>query len=167
MIPINPDTDVAATGLQSGLGMGTEVLTLAGTLPIEHLTPGDRIITRDCGMAVLQELRVHTAPGMAYSIRPDVLGRGRPETPVTMLANQRILLRDWRAVALFGYKEALVPVSRLADGHYISPQDTTELRFFEMIFTEPHILYAGGLELAANGQDARREGMLADLQARD
>ncbi|WP_306045191.1 Hint domain-containing protein [Nioella sp. MMSF_3534] len=40
---------VADDGLTAALPPGTEILTLAGALPVEALYPGDRIITRDAG----------------------------------------------------------------------------------------------------------------------
>ena len=45
--------DAAPAALRGGLPLGTIVLTLDGALPVEFLTPGDRIVTR-AGMRVLR-----------------------------------------------------------------------------------------------------------------
>ena len=44
--------------VNSGLLRGTTVMTLDGELPVEHLTRGYRIITRETGMAVLRGVDV-------------------------------------------------------------------------------------------------------------
>ncbi|MEC9104151.1 MAG: Hint domain-containing protein, partial [Pseudomonadota bacterium] len=41
----------------AGIAAGTKVMTLDGEMPVEFLTAGDRVITRDTGMAVLKNVR--------------------------------------------------------------------------------------------------------------
>ncbi|HHS94811.1 MAG TPA: hypothetical protein ENK63_05690, partial [Rhodobacterales bacterium] len=38
---------------RAGFGAGTPILTTEGALPVEYLSPGDRIITRDRGAVPL------------------------------------------------------------------------------------------------------------------
>ena len=132
-----------------GIAPGTIVLTLDGALPVEHLMPGDRIITRNSGSAALSALRRHSAPRPACLIRPNVLGFGRPEGAVITSADQKILLRDWRARALWGADQVLVPVSKLVDGEFITDAGLSETPLFELLFESPQVIYAGGLELGA------------------
>lgn len=133
----------------NALAAGTEILTLDGTLPIEFLNPGDRVITRDSGTAVLRHMRGFTTFVPAVSIRPGSLGHMRPDRVLHLPATQEILLRDWRAETLFGARQALVPVSRLVDGNFIRALGLQRMTLIELSFDAPHILYADGLELAA------------------
>ncbi|MEH6834508.1 MULTISPECIES: Hint domain-containing protein [Falsihalocynthiibacter] len=134
--------------LPSGFATGSIVLTLKGEMLVEHLRAGDRIITRDIGMAQLKAVTT-TRSDSAYRIRASVLGHDRPASELLVAEGQRILLRDWRAKAMFGEAEALVPVSRLADGHFIARETATETVFFVLEFETPHILYVDGLEVAS------------------
>ncbi len=141
--------DTMAKAEVGGIARGTIVLTLDGALPVEHLMPGDRIITRNSGSATLSALRCHSAPRPTCLIRPNVLGFGRPEGAVITSADQKILLRDWRARALWGADQVLVPVSKLVDGEFITDAGLSETPLFELLFESPQVIYAGGLELGA------------------
>lgn len=133
----------------NALALGTLVLTLDGALPVEFLTPGDRVITRDSGTARLRALHARKLRLSAVTIAPGTLGHMRPDHEVTLPAMQEILLRDWRASALFGAQQALVPLARLVDGRFIRNAGECELHLCELVFDTPHILYADGLELAS------------------
>jgi len=105
----------------SGLGPGTEVLTTDGVLPVEFLTPGDRIITRDRGAVPLARLIVRNLPRhRMLRLRPselDPTDRGRD----ALISDEtRIVVRGWRARAMFGRAAALVPAHRLVDGVYLA-----------------------------------------------
>jgi hypothetical protein len=78
----------------------------------------------------------------------------RPDQEVLLPASQEILLRDWRAKALFGAAQALVPVSRLVDGSFVCALGEIEMGLHELVFDRPHILYVDGLELASARQDS-------------
>ncbi|MBV2361374.1 Hint domain-containing protein [Thalassococcus sp. CAU 1522] len=139
------DSDTALNALVAG----TVVLTLDGALPVEYLNPGDRVITRDSGMAVLRAVRRMRLRVPAVSIGADTLGNARPDADVVLPANQEVLVRDWRAQALFGAERALVPAARLVDGEYIRHLGPVDLDLVALVFDAPHILYADGLEVAA------------------
>jgi hypothetical protein len=128
---------------------GTSVLTLDGALPVEFLNPGDRVITRDSGVAVLRAVRRRARALEAVRIRAGSLGNARPDRDITLAAAQEILVRDWRAATLFGASQALVPVARLVDGAFIRALGVIAVETVELVFDAPHILYADGLELAS------------------
>ncbi|WP_235905811.1 Hint domain-containing protein [Pseudooceanicola pacificus] len=140
--------DVKGAKIQ-GIAAGTKVLTLDGELPVEFLNAGDRVITRDSGMAVLRDIRVRTVKVAAVAIAASSLGHDRPEADMVLPAGQQVLVRDWRAQALFGQQQAMVPVSRLADGQFVRHIGEVEMRVFELRFDRDHVIYAGGMELAA------------------
>jgi len=127
---------------------GTTVFALDGSLPAEALFPGDRIITRDGGARTLRAVLCHRLPEGAplIQITRDALG-GKPDQTLLLPPDQPILIRDWRARALFGARTALVPVRRLVDGQMIRAVRSTGLSLLALQFDRPHVIYAGGLEL--------------------
>ena len=137
------------TAHTAGIALGTIILTLDGEIPVEHLSAGDRIITRDSGMAVLKAIHTQEITTRPYRISADRLGPGRPDVDTLVTADQPILVRGLLAKALFTTDNAMVPVSRLADGEYIAKCEEQTLRVYELEFDTPHVIYANGLELAS------------------
>ena len=134
--------------LDHSLALGTMVLTLDGILPVEFLSPGDRIITRD-GATRLASIEVSVVQNArVIRIAAGTLGIDRPEGDVIVLPDQPILIRDWRAKAMYGTTSAMVPAARLADGAYIRAEVVDEMRFYTLRLTKEAVIYAGGLELA-------------------
>ena len=141
-------TDIQ-TKLGNALLTGTSVLACDGDMPVEHLCPGDRVITRDTGVAILRNVQSLSARGSCVRIKAGSLGNTRPDRDVLLLASQQVLIRDWRARALFGKSQALVPASRLIDGAFVTDAGMRDVRLVQLIFETPHILYGDGLELAS------------------
>lgn len=135
------------TGTAAGLVAGTVVLTLAGEIPVEHLTPGDRIITRGTGLATLRGLRSDEIDTALVRIRAGSLGHTRPERDTRIGAATPVLIRDWRAPALYGQPSAMVPAGRLADGEFVAREEVARVRLYTLDFDRPHVIYADGLEI--------------------
>lgn len=133
----------------TGFSAGTLILTLDGELPVEHLCAGDRIVTRS-GARMLKRIASTKVEG-GFTVAPHTLGHGRPEAKITMGPKQKLLLRDWRAKALYGKDQAEVPVGRLADGDYISPAKGS-VRLFQLEFARDEVIFAGGIEATVHGQ---------------
>jgi len=133
---------------QSGLPMGTTIYTLQGALAVEALYPGDRVITRDAGAQVLLDIRRHKVPADTPMVRVtgDALG-GKPTQDTVLPGTQRVLIRDWRAQALYGTPTARVPLSRLVDGEYLRWTTDGPDAVLSLHFAHAHIIYANGLEL--------------------
>ena len=138
----------ADDGATYGIVEGTSVLTLRGTVPVEMLEPGDRIVTR-AGALRLERvaLRRETCPRLVR-VAASALAPERPEADIVLASDQPILVRDWRAGALAGQPQALMPAGRLADGEYIRPEPADEARIYTLHFAVPAVIYAHGLELA-------------------
>ncbi len=143
--PRGPSTSVFAN---SGLPMGTTVYTLAGALAVEALYPGDRVITRDAGAQTLLDIRRHIVPPEMRMVKVtgNALG-GKPTQDTVLPGEQRVLIRDWRAQALYGTPTARVPLSRLVDGEYLRWTDDRPEAVISLHFAHPYIIYANGLEL--------------------
>lgn len=141
------DWQVSALADLQAMLAGTPVLTLDGELPVDHLQPGDRVLTR-AGMRRLREVEVRLVRNARLvAIAHETLGVDRPTHDLVVAAGQMVLVRDWRAQALAGVPAALFPAARLADGDYIRCLTLPEARLYTLVFEEEAIVYAGGLEL--------------------
>jgi len=144
----------AATEMDSGLSQtlrglaaSTVVLTADGALPVEHLGAGDRIITRS-GLRLVRRVSVQAMRRAAMvRIGVDTLGVGRPDASVLVAPGQGILIRDWRAMALFGMALAMIPAMRLVDGELIRTEAASDVRLYGLHFDRDEVIYAGGLEI--------------------
>lgn len=132
-----------------GLAPTTVVMTAEGELPAAVLEPGDRIVTRR-GMARLQGVIHRDWPcGLTpVLVLPGALG-GKPHRACLLPPAQRILLRDWRARALWGRAAAAPRVSRLIDGTFIRWTEEAPAGLVQLFLGRPEILYADGLELSS------------------
>lgn len=133
--------------LVNGLMPGTVVLTQDGALPVETLAPGDRIITRNTGLVTLKAIDHDFEICETVRIRAGSLGHDRPDTDTILPSRQKILIRDWRAKALYYADQALVEARRLIDGEYIRLQPRAQHMVFRLSFDAPQVIYADGLEL--------------------
>ena len=139
---------VQQTAPLHGIVAGTMVLTLEGELPVQFLAPGDRVVTRS-GAKVLKDIGVTLLQdALMVRISASALGHDRPDADLFVAPAQPILVRDWRARALYGQDAAMVEAQRLADGDYIRKEVVAEVRLFTLRFEREEVLYAGGLELA-------------------
>lgn len=133
----------------AGIAAGTIVLTLDGEIPVEHLNAGDRVITRDTGIATLVAVHMREITFTPYKISADRLGDGRPVADTYVASEQHILVRGLLAQALYKTDSAMVPVAKLADGEYIAKCEGQTLRIYELEFDTAHVIYANGLEIAS------------------
>lgn len=141
---------VAALEDASGLVAGTILLTADGEMPVEFITAGDRIITRDAGLVRLAGVALIRDRRHAIHFAAGSLGDTRPETDLILPAAQRVLIRDWRARALFGTAQAIVRAGALVDGEFIRHLGPRDMSLCMLRFNRPHIVYAGGLEVAVD-----------------
>ena len=139
-----------------GLNADSIILTLDGEKPVSDLCVGDRVITRDSGMARITSVSSRKVTSRAIRILAGSLGHTRPDRDVILPAGQPILIRDWRAGALFNASQAMVPVSQLIDGEFITEMGEQEMTLYALSFARPHVLYVDGLEVASGGQAAKR-----------
>ncbi|MEX0303349.1 MAG: Hint domain-containing protein [Leisingera sp.] len=131
---------------------GTIVLTREGERAAEEIKAGDSLITRTQGMAQVDTVRTRRAMLQAVCISAGSLGDTRADGDLTVPWDQRILVRDWRAKAMFGQPQAVVPAYELVDGEFIRDMGLQMMDLTILEFSRPHVIYAGGLELAAAAQ---------------
>ncbi|MFN7224357.1 MAG: Hint domain-containing protein [Paracoccaceae bacterium] len=130
-----------------GIVAGTVVLTLMGAMPVEFVSPGDRIITRAGARTVTSVEIAVVKDARMIRISEGVLGKDRPEADTIVTPSQPIVIRDWRAKALAGIDQAVMAAERLADGEYIRAEVMAEARIVTLRFADAQTIYAAGLEL--------------------
>ncbi len=137
-----------------GFLIGTHIRTLDGSLPVEFLGPGDRIVTRN-GTARLVSVSASRRRAMPLiRITASSLGYDRPEADLLLAPGQRVVIRDWRARVLYGTEIATVPAARLADGEFVLAESRADARLFTLRFQTDEVIYAEGLELACLATEA-------------
>lgn len=137
-----------AVHVDEGFCAGTTILTLDGELPVDHLQPGDRVITRDSGVATLRGIVSQVRKVAPVRIKAGSLGHTRPDRDMILPPATRLHIRDWRAEALFGTPTAMIAAERLIDGEFIATGDVQSMTVHRLTFDAPHIVYADGLEVA-------------------
>jgi len=115
---------------------------------VQDIRSGDHVITRSAGLVRINAVSRHRVLQQAISIAAGSLGDTRPDSDVVLPADQHVLIRDWRAQALFGRDQALVPASALVDGEFICDLGMQVLDLYWLQLDHAHVIYAGGLEVA-------------------
>ena len=133
--------------VDTGLLRGSHLLTLDGEMPVEFLSVGDRIVTRDTGISRVLHIQRTTRPVQCIALAAGSLGHGRPDRDARLAGDQMVLIRDWRARALFRSDRALVAARTLVDGEFVTDLGEVETTIYQVFCDSPHILYADGLEL--------------------
>jgi hypothetical protein len=142
--------------LDTGLVQGTTLLTLDGEIPVEFLSVGDKLITRDTGISKVLHIQRSTRKVRTIALAAGSLGHTRPERDALLAGDQMVLIRDWRARAMFNSERALVAARSLVDGEFIRDLGEQDQTLIQIFCDAPHILYADGLELStADGAKAR------------
>ena len=131
----------------TGLLHGAMLLTLDGEMPVEFLSVGDKIITRDTGVSKVMHIQRSTRRVNVVALAAGSLGHTRPERDAHLAGDQMILIRDWRARALFNSERVLVAARALVDGEFVTDLGLIETTLYQIFCNSPHILYADGLEL--------------------
>ncbi len=130
-----------------GLMHGATVLTLNGEIAVQDLCAGDKLITRDSGTALIRAIQRQIVYRRTVRVTAGALSPARPEHDVMLLADQTVLLRDWRARAMYRKPQALAAAGALVDGRHIVDAGLQKLTVFQIYCDAPHIIYAQGLEL--------------------
>lgn len=134
---------------------GTLIDTPHGSVAVEALLPGDRVLTRDHGPQRLVWVGAVTLSAQALAARPelapvriakDAFGAGRPVRDLTVSPQHRILLEDARAELLFDAPEVLVPAIALVNDTTIQRAPRTQpVTYIHLLFATHQIVTSDGL----------------------
>lgn len=127
---------------------GTLVQTDAGPTPIEALTPGICVLTRDHGMQPLRWIgmseRHATGADAPIMISAGALG---DHQEIALSPCHRVLISSEQAELLFGVPQVLVKAKHLVNGRDIQRRaDGRPVTYVHLLFDRHEIIYANGLE---------------------
>ena len=142
------DSQTRAYPLHAGIVAGSIIFTAEGEIPVEYLSPGDKVVTRDSGMVTLLDTFIHRISAQAVAIKAGSLGHTRPDHNVIIPAEHNILLRDWRAQSMFGKAQTIVQAGDLIDGEFITDLGARDLHLVHLTFDRQHVIYADCLEIS-------------------
>lgn len=143
----NAATIERTAAVTEGLVAGTTVMTLAGEMPVEYLSVGDRIITRSGARTLVTVRSTVLTTAQLVCISASALGIEQPEEDMHVAPDQGIHIRDWRAKALKGVAQAVIPAKELADGEYIRFETAVGACLFTLEFDNAEVIYANGVEV--------------------
>lgn len=139
---------IAADPAVSGILEGTMIMTLKGAIPVQFLRAGDRVITRSGAVTLREITQRRIGSGQVVRVRAGALGHDRPETSLSLFAQQPVVVRDWRAMAIYGAEVAVIPAARLVDGDFIRLEEATDFQVYSLGFDRAEVVIADGVELA-------------------
>lgn len=135
---------------------GTIIRTEAGDVPVEHLSEGARIETRDngaqevlwIGKRRITGARLYAMPELRpVRIRAGALGLGQPDDDLIVSPQHRILIRGARARALFNENEVLVAAEDLIDERQVLlDRSLREVTYYHLLLEHHEVVWANGVE---------------------
>ena len=139
-----------AQELCHGFPVGLPVMTADGERPVECLSAGDFIVTRNGGLTRLEAVQAVTRTTRVIRFAAGCLGKAGPSQDLILPADQPVLVRGREAQALFGQSQAMPIAGQLVDGGLIADLGPRRLVLFRLTFDRPRVILAGGLELGAS-----------------
>lgn len=125
---------------------GTRILTDRGEVPVEHLVPGDMVVTLDEGPQPLRWTgrRTVAATGTLAPVRLNA-GTFGPHRTLWLSPQHRVLIRDPRAELLFGEHEVLVAAQDLVNGVSVIRVPGGLVTYVHLLFDRHHVIASEGL----------------------
>ncbi|MEM7471971.1 MAG: Hint domain-containing protein [Pseudomonadota bacterium] len=134
---------------------GTKIRTEDGDKPVEHLDPGDRVLTQDNGPQEVSWIgsrrvsgaRLHVMPELRpIRLRAHALTEGEPEEDLLVSPHHRILYSGANARALFNADEVLVRAMDLVNDHTVLvDRHVRDVIYYHLLFENHQILWANGV----------------------
>jgi hypothetical protein len=160
---VSHNIDLAARNQTSDTGggvicftPGTRIRAEHGLIPVEELTEGCRVQTKDNG---LQEIlwiggrrmsgaRLHAMPHLCpIRLTAGALDDGVPDESLLVSPDHRMLLRGPRALALFNTQEVLVTARDLIDDQSVFVQTgLREVTYIHLLLPTHEVVFANGVE---------------------
>ncbi|MCY4180822.1 MAG: Hint domain-containing protein [Litoreibacter sp.] len=134
---------------------GTSIATERGAVPVEHLGPGDTVLTRDngaqeitwVGSRRISGARLHVLPELRpVRIRAGALEDGAPDQDLLVSPHHRMLFQGDKARALFNEDEVLIRAADMVDDHKVMVDHTLrEVVYYHLLFDHHQIVWANGV----------------------
>ncbi|QLQ19270.1 MAG: Hint domain-containing protein [Exiguobacterium profundum] len=155
---------------------GTLIATDQGRLPVEELSEGDRVLTRDNGFQEVRWVGRRSLGALDLAQNPDLrpvlirrgaFGENVPERDMVVSPNHRMLMAGVRTELWFGEHEVLAAAKHLVNGasiQQINPLRTTYVHFLcdrhEVVLSDgawSESFQPGDQSLKGMGEEQRQE----------
>lgn len=132
---------------------GTLIATKQGETPVEDLTVGDKVLTRDKGYQPIRWLGRRDLTTQDLALRPNfnpiliragALGNGLPERDMTVSPQHRMLISSWQSEMLFGEREVLAAAIHLVNDHDIIRIRPKEVSYIHLMLDEHEVILGNG-----------------------
>jgi hypothetical protein len=133
---------------------GTQIGTPRGPVAVETLVAGDSVTTLDSGLQPVldTQCRVHSAaelrlePRLApVRLREGSLGYARPDRPLWVSRQHRMMIASRVAQRITGHPEVLVPAIQLAGLSGINvPAIRQPVKYIHLLLARHHVVFANG-----------------------
>ncbi len=175
LAPLAPDTEYQLVGTDRdgararfaqvacvSFSRGTHITLASGAqVPIEHLKPGDRVLTRDAGV---QEIRWigHSTVRCTGDFTPILIRAGvlNNENDLLVSPDHRLFVYQRTDHIGVGQSELLVKARHLVNGDTVTFQEGGFVDYFQILFDRHHIIYAEGIAAESMLIDARTRSAL-------
>ena len=135
-----------------GFPVGTHILTDTGPVAVETLTAGDLVLTRNGGAQPILSVDTVTRRARAIKFSEACFGRTGPICDMLLPEEQPVLIRDWRARALFGQSQAMVCAGQLVDDTFIHDIGPRRFLLFRLDLGRARVVQGFGIDLGTAAQ---------------
>jgi len=159
-----------AEAASGSFARGTRITMHDGKMrPIEALSPGDMVLTRDAGQQPVRWLRQSTLRATG-SFAPVVITEGalHNEADLVLRPDHRLFIYQREDFLGAGRAEVLIKARHLVDGKTVIRRRGGFIDYFQIIFDEHYIIYAEGIAAESHLVDTRTRAALPEgLGAQD
>ncbi len=152
---------------------GTLIRTDRGPVPVEALSVGDRVMTRDHGLQPLRWIGSRDLSLADLIVQPQLqpvrigagaLGAGLPRRDMLVSPQHRMVIEGGRAEMLFGEAQVLVAATHLTGLAQIDPVLTRGVCYIHLLFDAHELIEAEGAWTESFQPAARTVGAMDDDQ---
>ncbi len=134
---------------------GTKIITSKGSLAIDDLCVGDKVLTFDSGFQEIRWIGKRSLTAAELDAQPmlrpikiavGALGNGLPETDLVVSRQHRVLLKGELAQSYFGETEVLVAAAKLTDIEGISVETQAEtVTYLHLLFDRHEVIFSNSV----------------------
>lgn len=132
---------------------GVMIATGAGEVPVETLSVGDKVVTRDNGLQTIRWVGSHRYHGRELAsaphlypilIRAGALGDGLPERDMRLSPNHRVLVTSDQTALYFEDREVLVAAKHLVNHRGVFEVESIGVTYVHLLFDKHEVLLSNG-----------------------
>lgn len=156
-----------AEAASGSFARGTRITMGDGAMrPIETLSPGDLVLTRDAGQQPIRWLGLATLRAIG-SFAPVVISKGvmRNENDLVLRPDHRLFVYQRADRLGVGRSEVLVKARHLVDGDKVVRRRGGFVDYFQLVLDEHFIIYAEGIAAESHLVDPRTRFVLPEEAA--